>query len=75
MNFTIECPVCKESYNLNYKDVIEKPSSFKCMICGTIPSPDIMTAYQSIGKTMAELYDYCEHDDKKNYCLKAIKKS
>lgn len=75
MNFTIECPTCKNNIRINYKEVVENPSSFKCCTCGTTPSPDIMTAYQNVGKTMIDLYGCCECADKKDWFPKEIKKS
>ena len=75
MNFTLECPTCKNDIRVNYKDVVENPSSFKCCACGTIPSPDIMTAYQNVGKTMMDLYGCCGCDDKKGWLPQKIEKS
>ena len=71
MNFTVECPTCKKDFHVNSKEVA---SSFKCCECGTTPPPDIMTAYQNVGKTMADLYGCCESNDNKNWLPKEIKR-
>ncbi|MBP2628865.1 MAG: hypothetical protein H6Q68_3576 [Firmicutes bacterium] len=65
MNFTIECPICKNNFRVNSKELAEKEFSFKCRACGTTPSPDIMTAYRNVGKTMADLYEHqnCEDEE------------
>jgi len=75
MNFTVECPTCKKNFHINYKDVAKNPSSFKCGTCGTTPSPDIMTAYQNVGKTMMDLYGCCQCNDKRDWFPQEIKKS
>jgi len=75
MNFTVECPTCKKNFHINYKEVAKNPSSFKCGTCGTTPSPDIMTAYQNVGKTMMDLYGCCQCNDKKDWFPQEIKKS
>ena len=74
MNFTVECPTCKESYNINSKEVVGNPAIFKCCNCGTTPPLDIITAYQNVGKTMLELNGCCNCEDKKGWLPKAIKK-
>jgi len=74
MNFTVECPLCKKNFHVNYKEIAEKPSSLSCSACGTTPTPDIMTAYQNVGKTMMDLYSCCECEDKKDWFPKEIKK-
>ena len=73
MKFTIECPACKKNFHVNYKEVAEKPSSLKCCTCGTTPSPDIMTAYQNVGRIMVDLYGCCDCDEKKEWLPKAVK--
>lgn len=70
MNFTIECPACKKNFHLNYKEIVAEPTSLTCCACGTAPTPDIMTAYQNVGKTMLELQRCCDCDDKKNWLPK-----
>ena len=64
MNFTMECPVCKKNFHVSSKELAEKQSSLRCCACGTPPSPDIMTAYQNIGKTMTDLYGNHDCEDK-----------
>ena len=64
MNYSIECPICKNKFHVTSKELAENHSSFRCFACGTAPSPDIMTAYQNIGKTMADLYGHRDDEDK-----------
>jgi|GEM_PF-2561306 len=72
MNFTVECPTCKKNFDVDATEVAEKPSSFKCGACGDTPAPDIMTAYQNVGKTMMELYSCCDSEEKKDWLPKEM---
>ena len=74
MNLTFECPKCKKKYQLNSNEVAEKSSPFKCSECDIIPPPDIMTAYQNVGKTMKDLSGCCDCNDEKDGMPKEIKK-
>lgn len=60
MIFTIECPTCQKSFNVSHEELAQNHSAVKCCLCGNTPTPDIMTAYQNIGKTMTELYGCCD---------------
>ena len=65
MHPTTQCPNCKKQNDVTFKEVAGKPLSAKCCECNTISPPDIMTAYQNIGKTMRDLKNCCNDKDKK----------
>jgi predicted Zn finger-like uncharacterized protein len=58
MRFTFECPACKNIFHVTHRDLAHGGQALRCL-CGNTPAPDILTAYQNIGKTMVELYDCC----------------
>jgi hypothetical protein len=72
MLFSFKCPKCKNKFQVHYSDLAKDPQSLKCCVCGDAPPPDILTAYQSVGKTMADLYGCCDCNDKKNWLPKEI---
>jgi predicted Zn finger-like uncharacterized protein len=73
MLFTFECPTCKSKFQVRYIDLAKDPKALKCCHCGDTPAPDIQTAYQNVGKTMADLYGCCKCGDKKTWLPKEIK--
>ncbi len=75
MKFTFECPTCQHSFDFSHEDLATNPKSLKCCMCGQTPSPDILTAYQNVGKTITDLYGCCEcNTDKKQWLPKKINK-
>jgi len=74
MEFTFECPVCKKSFMVNHQDLAKGDLALQCCSCGSAPAPDIMTAYQSVGKTLTDLYGCCGCEDRQDWLPKDIKK-
>ncbi|MDR3564259.1 MAG: hypothetical protein P4N59_22875 [Negativicutes bacterium] len=74
MLFSIECPKCKNGFQVRYTELAKDPAAVKCCQCGASPAPDIMTAYQNVGKTMTELYGCCECGDKESWLPKEIRR-
>jgi len=70
--FSLECPKCKAPFQIRSADLAQDPSTIKCGICGNTPAPDIMTAYQNVGKTIVELQGCCSHGEKGDWLLKKI---
>lgn len=73
MKFTLQCPACQSTMELSHEDLATKPQSIKCCLCGQSPSPDILTAYQNVGKTITDLYGCCSCDTEKQWLPKEIK--
>lgn len=63
MNFTLECPKCKQTFQVCHEDLAKKDFSLQCCHCGNVPTPDIMSAYQNVGKTLSDLYGCCKCSD------------
>ncbi len=59
MLFTVKCPRYKKAAPVNYQEQAQNPADSECCLCSSAPSPDIMTAYQQVGKSMVELYGCC----------------
>jgi predicted Zn finger-like uncharacterized protein len=59
MLFAFECPKCKATFQVRSLDMANNLASIKCGVCGDAPAPDILTAYQNVGKTMVELQGCC----------------
>ncbi len=74
MEFTLECPKCKRTFQISHEDLAKKDFSLQCSNCGNVPTPDIMSAYQNVGKTLADLYGCCKSDEQKNWLPKDMKK-
>lgn len=72
MRFSFECPKCNHSFQVGYSDLAKNPEAVKCCLCGDTPAPDIMTAYQNVGKTLVDLYGCCDCNDKKDWLPKEI---
>lgn len=72
MKFTFDCPHCKRSFEVDHTQLAS--GSFNCCLCGSAPAPDIMRAYQSVGKTMVDLYGCCECNQSTHWLPKEIKK-
>jgi predicted Zn finger-like uncharacterized protein len=74
MLFNFECPKCKNNFALDSAVLAVNPAKVKCCACGDAPSPDIMTAYANIGKTMAELHGCCDCDGQNGWLPKEIRR-
>ncbi|HEY3424604.1 MAG TPA: hypothetical protein VGL27_07395 [Negativicutes bacterium] len=74
MVFTFECPSCKKNFEATHEELTHNAEALHCCLCGKSPSPDIMTAYQNVGKTMTDLYGCCECGDNQNWLPTAIKR-
>ena len=72
MKFTFQCPSCKKKFDLDLKTLTH--GGLRCCMCGTEPAPDIMTAYQNVGKTMAELYECCEEQEQPEWLPTKVEK-
>jgi hypothetical protein len=68
VDFTFECPACKKNFQVGHKELAK--GQLKCCLCAHTPAPDIMTAYQNIGKTITDLYGCCECSDDKAWLPK-----
>jgi hypothetical protein len=66
MIFSLECPTCKQKLKVSYRDMAARPEKVKCCLCGDAPPPDIMTAYQNVGKTLTQLYGCCDCGEDKS---------
>ena len=73
MEFTFECPVCKKSFMVNHQNLAQGDLALKCSSCGSTPAPDIMTAYQNVGKTLTDLYG-CGCGNQQDWLHKDVKK-
>ncbi|BBB91982.1 MAG TPA: hypothetical protein PKA28_06100 [Methylomusa anaerophila] len=75
MIFSFECPSCKKTIEVSHQEMKKNPAVVKCRLCGDAPAPDIMTAYQNIGKTITELYGCCEcsEDSSRKWLPKEVK--
>lgn len=73
MDLTIECPRCKKSFQVAHQDLAKRPDALTCCLCGNTPPPNIMEAYQNIGKTLTELQGCCTCPEEKGWLPKAIK--
>lgn len=74
MLFAFECPKCKNNFQVRYTELASNPETVKCCACGDAPAPDILTAYQNVGKTMLDLYGCCDCQEKKDWLPKEILK-
>ncbi|MDR3590138.1 MAG: hypothetical protein P4N41_10835 [Negativicutes bacterium] len=74
MLFSFECPKCRNNFQVRSIELAKDPTAVKCCLCGEAPTPDIMTAYQNVGKTMTELSGCCECGDKQDWLPKEIRR-
>ncbi len=74
MLFSFECPKCRSHFQVRSAELAKNPDAVKCCLCGDTPPPDIMAAYQHVGKTMTELRGCCECGGKQDWLPKEIKR-
>jgi len=60
MVFSSGRPSGKKTIDVSQQQIKKESGAVKCCLCGAAPTPDIMTAYQNIGKTITEVYGCCE---------------
>ena len=69
MVFEFECPHCNHKITVTHEELAHT-GEVKCSKCGDMPRPDIMTAYQHVGKSLSDLYNCCSKEDDQNWLPK-----